>query len=82
MKYIPYDYLVERANCFPFVYRLVYLKILETAPVKTIDVKDMYKSGYDAGYEYGLKDGLDLGLFGAQDDGNVCGAKKRRRIKR
>lgn len=64
-KYIPYDYLLGKASCFPFVYRVIYMKILEDAPTEVRakhndhDVRRLCREACEYGYEHGLKDGLE-----------------------
>lgn len=62
-KYIPYDYLCSKANSFPFVYKLLYLKILDEAPAEMLDREatdsafhDGYKAGVSVGYSFGYQD--------------------------
>lgn len=74
-KYIPFDYLYSKANSFPFVYRLLYMKILDDAPIKMLDAdkEDVFRDGYKTG----ASDGYNIGFHDACEAMRVNSTPKR-----
>lgn len=48
-QYISYDYLYSKRDSFPLVYKLVYLHILDNAPISDSEYSDGYQDGYENG---------------------------------